>query len=245
MRKITMILLFMVYFISPQSRAEVISYDKCVTDNIPLSECSLASYTAQDKRLNTAYKVAIEYNNGLKDEQRAWIKSRDKSCVKPSEDNETYHLLDMYYSCLFEATEKRSIELEKLSIPIVSSESSPMTDINTIAGNMYVAYYNGGITAMINSENECWSRLKTTDYNIAGECYITAISGSTVEVAYANNQGRVIAPFYQPATMNYRAEKNMEKVGINIRDLKDKAPYFVHENMLHEISIGLFNAGMQ
>jgi uncharacterized protein YecT (DUF1311 family) len=90
-------------------------YEKCVTDNIPLSECSLSAYSIQDKRLNVAYKSVIGSSTELKEEQRAWIKLRDKSCVKPNEDSETYHLLDMYYLCLFEITQKRAIELEELA----------------------------------------------------------------------------------------------------------------------------------
>lgn len=95
-------------------------YDKCVADDVPLSECSLAAYSLQDKRLNAAYKAVIKSNPELKKVQREWIKSRDKSCVKPSEDSETYHLLDMYYLCLFEITEKRAAELESLSKQSVS-----------------------------------------------------------------------------------------------------------------------------
>lgn len=90
-------------------------YGKCVTEDIPLSECSLSAYSLQDKRLNVAYKAVIGTNPKLREEQRAWIKLRDKTCTKPNEDSETYHLLDMYYSCLFEITEKRAIELENLS----------------------------------------------------------------------------------------------------------------------------------
>jgi len=103
-------------------------YDKCVANDTPLSECSLAAYSIQDKRLNTAYKVAIKLHPELKNAQREWIKSRDKSCTKPSEDSETYHLLDMYYSCLFEVTEKRAIELESLS-----QQDTKETEVNKSA----------------------------------------------------------------------------------------------------------------
>jgi uncharacterized protein YecT (DUF1311 family) len=111
-KKVIAAVLFGIVFCSYASSPD---YDKCVANDTPLSECSLAAYSIQDKRLNTAYKAAIKLHPELKNAQREWIKSRDKSCTKPSEDNETYHLLDMYYSCLFEVTEKRAIELESLS----------------------------------------------------------------------------------------------------------------------------------
>lgn len=112
MKKIITIAMLM---FSAYGYAATPDYDKCVADDVPLSECSFTAYSLQDKRLNAAYKAVIKSNPELKKVQRKWIKSLDKSCVKPSEDSETYHLLDMYYLCLFEITEKRATELEALA----------------------------------------------------------------------------------------------------------------------------------
>lgn len=91
-------------------------YEKCMTaGDIASAECSGDEYDRQDKRLNSAYKAIIKSKPGLKAEQRAWIKLRDKSCIKPSENTETAHLWDMYYLCVSEITEKRAVELEALA----------------------------------------------------------------------------------------------------------------------------------
>lgn len=198
-------------------------------------------YARQDKRLNVAYKAVIKSIPELRTEQRQWIKDRDSSCLEPEK---AIEVGATQMQCLAEMTEQRAIKLENLNTTNISTTENK-TDINTIAGNTWVNYYNGGITAVINNENECWSRLKTADYETAGECYITAIAGATLEAGYAQKQGRIPAPFYQPEVMSNRSDENLNKAGISAKELMDKAPRFIHNNMLNEIMIGFQNAGMK
>jgi uncharacterized protein YecT (DUF1311 family) len=93
-------------------------YDKCINDGWASAECSGEEYDRQDKRLNIAYKAAMKSGNTdpklLKQKQREWIKSRDASCPKPSDDTATAHSYDMYMQCLTGITESRANELEKM-----------------------------------------------------------------------------------------------------------------------------------
>jgi hypothetical protein len=116
-------------------------------------------------------------------------------------------------------------------------------DINSISGNMYVDYFNHGITAMTNRENECWSRLTSKNYAIAKECFTDMLAGQIIEATYAMQQRRAPAPFYSPQIGVDRAMENMGKVGILQSEIKDKLG--INDSFMNDVLAGLMNAGMK
>lgn len=104
------------------SKAQVFrpSFDKCVDGSegvtLTLNNCIGAEYDFQDKRLNHAYQRLRKSLSGsaktaLRDKERAWIASRDKSCA-PDPDGGTSAMLDAN-QCQLNKTAARAAELEK------------------------------------------------------------------------------------------------------------------------------------
>lgn len=80
-----------------------------------LNDCIGAEHDFQDKRLNTAYRLLGKTlprgeRNALRDEERAWIAQRDKSCA-PDIDGGTANLLDAN-QCQLDETAARASALE-------------------------------------------------------------------------------------------------------------------------------------
>jgi uncharacterized protein YecT (DUF1311 family) len=96
------------------------SFDKCVDGSegvtLTMNNCLGAEYDYQDKRLNDAYQWLRKSLSGsartaLRDEERAWMASRDKSCA-PDPDGGTATMLDAN-QCQLHKTAARAAELEK------------------------------------------------------------------------------------------------------------------------------------
>lgn len=80
-----------------------------------LNDCIGTEHAYQDKRLNTAYKavrasLAEPQRTALRDEERAWITSRDKKCA-PDPDGGTGAMLDSN-QCALDETAARAATLE-------------------------------------------------------------------------------------------------------------------------------------
>lgn len=104
------------------SKAQVFRpyFDKCVDGSegvtLTLNNCIGAEYDFQDKRLNDAYQrlrkgLSGSAKTALRDEERAWIASRDKSCT-PDPDGGTAAMLDAN-QCQLSKTAAWAAELEK------------------------------------------------------------------------------------------------------------------------------------
>jgi len=98
------------------------SFDKCVDGSegvtLTLNNCIGAEYDFQDRRLNVAYrllrqKLPASASTTLRDEERAWIASRDKDC-EPDPQGGTAAMLDAN-QCRLNKTVERAVELEKRS----------------------------------------------------------------------------------------------------------------------------------
>ncbi len=80
-------------------------------------ECTQVELQREDNRLNVEYKKVMSKLNStqkleLRTEQRAWIKTRDRTC-KLEEDTGSAGWLN-HISCLKELTKKRADELAKM-----------------------------------------------------------------------------------------------------------------------------------
>jgi uncharacterized protein YecT (DUF1311 family) len=89
--------------------------DKAEGVTAALNDCIGAEYDFQDRRLNAAYQALRKgmddaAKNVLRDDERAWIASRDKSCAA-AEDGGTAALLDSN-QCELKETAERATELE-------------------------------------------------------------------------------------------------------------------------------------
>jgi uncharacterized protein YecT (DUF1311 family) len=98
------------------------SYYTCVKAargvTLALNNCIGSEYDYQDKRLNHAYQrlrksLANEQRTALRDEERAWITQRDKTCA-PDEGGGTASLLDTN-QCHLDQTAARAAVLESRS----------------------------------------------------------------------------------------------------------------------------------
>lgn len=98
------------------------SFDKCVDGSegvtLTLNNCIGAEYDFQDRRLNFAYrqlrkKLPASASTALRDEERAWIASRDKDCG-PDPQGGTAAMLEAN-QCRLNKTAERAVELEKRS----------------------------------------------------------------------------------------------------------------------------------
>jgi uncharacterized protein YecT (DUF1311 family) len=96
------------------------SYDQCLDKSegvtIAINNCIGTEYDFQDARLNTAYKalratMSAEQRNALRDEERAWISDRDKTCAPPA-DGGTADMLGAN-ECRMTRTAFRAAELEE------------------------------------------------------------------------------------------------------------------------------------
>jgi uncharacterized protein YecT (DUF1311 family) len=84
-----------------------------------MNACAIKDYEAADKALNEKYQALMarlppEKQQSLRVEQRAWLKKRDPDCkaeAKPSEGGSIWAM--EYYSCLAEATQKRTKALDR------------------------------------------------------------------------------------------------------------------------------------
>lgn len=96
------------------------SYHACVQASqgvtLALNDCIGVEHAFQDKRLNAAYQQLRKSLPGanriaLRDEERAWIAHRDKSCA-PDPEGGTASLLDAN-QCQLDATAARAAELKE------------------------------------------------------------------------------------------------------------------------------------
>lgn len=96
------------------------SYHACVQASrgvtLALNDCIGVEHAFQDKRLNAAYqqlRTSLPEANriALRDEERAWIAHRDKSCA-PDPEGGTASLLDAS-QCQLDATAARAAALEE------------------------------------------------------------------------------------------------------------------------------------
>lgn len=96
------------------------SYHACVQASqgvtLALNDCIGVEHAFQDKRLNATYQqlrtsLPEVDRIALRDEERAWIAHRDKSCV-PDPEGRTASLLDANY-CQLDATAARAAALEE------------------------------------------------------------------------------------------------------------------------------------
>ena len=97
------------------------SYDHCLeqTEGVTpaIQECVDTEYEYQDKRLNDAYKALLtklpqERHDGLREQQRAWIKKRDADCDTGPEPGQGQTL--EANACLVDMTAARAGELEAM-----------------------------------------------------------------------------------------------------------------------------------
>lgn len=95
------------------------SYETCVQAThgvtLALNDCIGAEHAFQDKRLNAAYQqlrrsLSKSERVRLRDEERAWIAQRDKTCA-PEADGGTASLLDAN-QCQLDETAARAAQLE-------------------------------------------------------------------------------------------------------------------------------------
>jgi uncharacterized protein YecT (DUF1311 family) len=95
------------------------SYGQCLDAaqglTIALNNCIGSEYDFQDKRLNTAYKALRQslsnaQRSTLRDQELAWITSRDKACAPPA-DGGTADMLSTN-ECRLGRTAQRAAELE-------------------------------------------------------------------------------------------------------------------------------------
>jgi uncharacterized protein YecT (DUF1311 family) len=98
------------------------SYDKCLgeTEGVTpaIQECVDTEYEYQDKRLNDAYKAVLaklpaDRHDGLREQQRAWIKKRDADCETGPEPGQGQVL--EANACLVDMTAARAGELEAMA----------------------------------------------------------------------------------------------------------------------------------
>ena len=98
------------------------SYDKCLgeTEGVTpaIQECVDTEYEYQDKRLNDAYKAVLaklpaDRHDGLREQQRAWIKKRDADCETGPEPGQGQVL--EANACLVDMTTARAGELEAMA----------------------------------------------------------------------------------------------------------------------------------
>jgi uncharacterized protein YecT (DUF1311 family) len=86
-----------------------------------MNACAAQDYKVADKTLNITYKQALsrlsaENREGLRREQRNWLKRRDPTCrakVKNSEGGSIWPL--EFFSCLKTATDKRTAQLKEVN----------------------------------------------------------------------------------------------------------------------------------
>lgn len=94
------------------------AFSKCMDDAVSMpdmTECADVEATAQDKRLNAAYKVAMAGTadkDALKTAQRQWIKSRDKQCASKGTGGQNDALESS--DCVAQVTARRANELETM-----------------------------------------------------------------------------------------------------------------------------------
>lgn len=97
------------------------SYQQCIdqTEGVTpaIQECVDEEYEYQDKRLNDAYKALLAKlpaarHDGLREQQRAWIKKRDADCDSGPEPGQGQVL--EANACLLDMTAARAGELETL-----------------------------------------------------------------------------------------------------------------------------------
>ena len=89
-------------------------------------------------------------------------------------------------------------------VPIQPSSA----EASEIAGEMYVAYTNGGVAQMLAVEQGCWAEVakdEVPNKGIAALCVTTGLSGAFIESAIARRQGRGAHPDFQGAAVRDRA----------------------------------------
>lgn len=84
-----------------------------------MNACAAEEYTRQDSELNQAYVMVMKPlksagKTKLRNSQRAWIKSRDKTCKAERAEYEGGTIAPLiFYSCLTNETIMRTLWLEK------------------------------------------------------------------------------------------------------------------------------------
>lgn len=115
-------------------------------------------------------------------------------------------------------------------------------DVSTVAGNMYVAYYNGGATAMMNQETSCWRKMPARNVTEAEKCLVTWVAGVVVEGAVATREGRQPIPFYNMDAMApKRKAAEFERAGLTPAEIQQTRDFMGEHT--DEIMYGLMNAG--
>ncbi|MGY6709428.1 MAG: lysozyme inhibitor LprI family protein [Rhizobiaceae bacterium] len=93
-------------------------YDQCAekTSTLEIVQCVGELYTHWDERLNAAYQVAMEAEEGerrtaLRDVQRAWLAYRDANCSFYRSGEGTIAAIEGNV-CMYALTRDRALELE-------------------------------------------------------------------------------------------------------------------------------------
>lgn len=87
-----------------------------------MNACALHDYKAADRELNVRYKQVMASlppatRSTLRAEQRTWLKERDLRCKESVKDSEGGSVWPLeFYSCLAEATNKRTSELRNWEV---------------------------------------------------------------------------------------------------------------------------------